>query len=61
MKFIKNWLENRKREKETERLMQQSMYLSAAGMVNNPDICIKGLSTFACVCGDCMDSYFKDL
>ena len=27
--------------------------------VNNPKLCIKGLSTFACVCNKCQKEFYK--
>jgi hypothetical protein len=36
-------------------LIKTGLALADAGLVNNPTVCIKGMSSFACVCAPCME------
>lgn len=41
-----------------DKALENSLVISNAGLVNNPNVCIKNFgSTFVCVCEDCKEMY----
>lgn len=59
MNFIKKWFEKLRKERELNRLTENTLLYSQAGMINNPNICIKGQTTCVCVCKNCTEEQYK--
>lgn len=38
---------------------QNTLIFAEAGLINNPNICIKGMTTCVCVCKSCMEETDK--
>lgn len=43
--------------KKLDRLSMGTLIYGKAGLINNPNFCIKGQTTCACVCENCMKEY----
>lgn len=61
MNIIKQWRAKREEEKELRRRSENTMIYAKLGLINRPDVCIKGQTTCACVCNSCMKEQHENM